>query len=209
MSSAVGTLPSAQRSLLRTLLKPGNIVPAAAWSFLVLNQALNSPLPPSPSTVLLVLIYSVALVLFVVRRDAERVGNKIEMAIAVAGTFIVSFLEGPKIRDTHWLPSVVQFIALVGWTASLVSLGRSFGIVPADRGLVRHGPYRYIRHPIYAFEVLFFLGFLIAVPTSRSAGIIAVWLVLQIMRILREERILSGYEEYKRQVPWRILPGVW
>ena len=209
MSSAVSTLPSAQRPLLRALLKPGNIVPAAAWSFLVLNQGLNSPWPPSPSTVLLVLIYSVALVLFIVRRDAERVGNKVEMVIAVAGTFIVSFLEGPKIRDTHWLPSVVQFIALGGWSASLVSLGRSFGIVPADRGLVRQGPYRYVRHPIYAFEILFFLGFLIAVPTWRSAGIIAVWLVLQIMRILREERILSGYEEYKRQVPWRILPGVW
>ena len=209
MSSAVSTLPAAQRSLGRAVLKPGNVLPAAAWLFLVFNQALNSPFPPSPSTVLLVLIYSVALVLLVIRRDAERVGNKVETVIAVVGTFIVSFLEGPKIRDTHWLPSVIQFVALVGWSASLISLGRSFGIVPADRGLVRHGPYRYLRHPIYAFEALFFLGFLIAVPTWRSAIIIAVWLVLQIVRILREERILTGYEEYRRQVPWRILPGVW
>ncbi len=209
MSSVVSTLPSAHRSLARAVFKSGNILPAAAWLFLLFNQALNSPFPPSPSTVLLVLIYSVAVVLFVVRRDAERVGNKVEMVVAVVGTFIVSFLEGPKIRDTHWLPSLIQFIALVGWTASLISLGRSFGIVPADRGLVRHGPYRYVRHPIYAFEVLFFLGFLIAVPTLRSAVIIAVWLALQVARILREERILTGYQDYKRQVRWRILPGVW
>ena len=116
--------------------------------------------------------------------------------------------ERPRTKAPR-LPTTIQVIALLGWAASLTTLGRSFGIVPADRGLVQHGPYRFVRHPIYAFEALFFLGFLMAVPTLRSGLIIAVFLTLQVVRILREERILKGYGEYRQQVRWRILPGVW
>ncbi len=209
MSSTTASLPASRSPAVRALLKPGNVLPAAAWLFLVFSQAFNSPFPPSLSTALLVLINSVALVLFVLRRDATRVGNKVEMVIAISGTFIVSFLEGNEVRDTHWLPSVIQITALVGWAVSLAYLGRSFGIVPADRGLVQRGPYRYVRHPVYAFEALFFIGYIVAVPTLRTAVIIALWAALQITRILREERILAGYEEYRRRVRWRLLPGVW
>ncbi len=209
MSSNVASLPARTGSPTRALLKPGNLLPASVWLFLVFNQAFNSPLPPSPSTVLLVLINSMALVLFVIRRNATRVGNKVDMVIALSGTFIVSFLKGPEVQDTHLLPSVIQVVALLGWAVSLTTLGRSFGIVPADRGLVQHGPYRFVRHPIYAFEELFFLGYLIAVPTWRSAAIILIAFALQIMRIVREERILTGYDEYRQRVRWRILPGVW
>ena len=209
MSSTVDSLPAPGRSSAHALLKSGNILPASAWLFFVFNQAVNSPFPPSLSTVLLVLINSVTIALFIVRRDATRVGSKAEMLIAVSAVFIVAFLKGPTAGDIHWLPTTIQIIALLGWAASLATLGRSFGIVPADRGLVQHGPYRFVRHPIYAFEALFFLGFLMAVPTLRSGLIIAVLLTLQAVRILREERILTGYGEYRQQVRWRILPGVW
>jgi len=209
MSSTVSSLPAPRSSLLRALLKPGNVLPALVWLFFVFTQAVNSPFPPSLSTVLLVLINSVAVVLFVIRRDATRVGNKMDMLVALSGTFIVAFLRGPQVWELHWLPTVIQIIALLGWAAALMTLGRSFGIVPADRGLVQHGPYRYVRHPIYAFEALFFLGYFLAVPTSRSAIIILTAFGLQVLRILREERILGGYKEYKRRVPWRLIPGIW
>ena len=97
----------------------------------------------------------------------------------------------------------------IGWAISLVALGRSLGIAPADRGLVRHGPYRFIRHPVYAFEALFFLGWLINVQTAWAAFIIVIWAALQIARIIREERILGGYSEYRQQVRWRLVPFVW
>jgi len=210
MSSTASTLPQARRpSLLVRLLKPGNTLPVTVWVFLVISQAVNSPFPPSLSTALLVVINTEAVVLFMLRRDATRVGNKVEMVIALSGTFIVSFLEGNEARDTHWLPSAIQVTALLGWAVSLSYLGRSFGIVPADRGLVQSGPYRYVRHPVYAFEALFFIGYMVAVPTPRTAIIIALWAALQITRILREERIISGYEEYRQRVRWRLLPGVW
>lgn len=196
--------------LLAALLKPGNVLPALVWMFLVFNQAFNSAFPPSPSTAGLVVINTVAMVLFVARRDPARVGGKVDGAIALAGTFSVSFLrDAGQLRDAHLVPTTVQVVALIGWAFSLVALGRSFGIVAADRGLVRTGPYAVVRHPVYAFEALFFLGYLIAVPTVRSLVVIPLWAVLQAVRILREERIIEGYEEYRRRVRWRIVPFVW
>jgi len=84
MSSTVDSLPAPGRSSVPALLKSGNILPASAWLFLVFNQAFNSPFPPSLSTVLLVLINSVTIILFIIRRDATRVGSKAEMLIAVS-----------------------------------------------------------------------------------------------------------------------------
>ncbi len=209
MTTSAAALTHPRARLVRLLARPGNILPAFVWLFLVFNQAFNSPFPPSPSTALLVLINSVALALFIVRRDPSRVGNKVEGVIALGGTFLISLLEGPEIRDTQVLPTVIQLVGLAGWAASLATLGRSFGVVPADRGLVSHGPYRFIRHPVYAFEFVFIAGYALAMPTPRTFTIIAFWTVLQIIRIVREERIISGYGEYRTAVRWRILPGVW
>jgi protein-S-isoprenylcysteine O-methyltransferase Ste14 len=209
MATAQAALPR-RRQLIRALIKPGNTLPAFVWLFLVMNQAANSGFPPSLSTAGLVAINTTALVLFMVRRDASKVGSLAEGVLAVSGTFMVSFLkDAGQLHDAKLLPTVVQVAGLLGWAAALATLGRSFGIVPADRGLVRHGPYRFVRHPIYAFEALFFFGYLLAVPTPRSFIVIVAWTVLQVGRIVREERILSGYHEYRQQVRWRLIPFVW
>lgn len=187
------------------------------WLFLVFLQAVKVYEQPWVSTVGLLLINTVALILFVTRRDASRVGNFWEGLIAVSGTFVVSLLlivsnndeEATLGPDAALLPTVIQFVGIAGWAVSLVALGRSLGIAPADRGLVRHGPYQFIRHPIYAFEALFFAGWLINVQTIPAAVIVAVWAALQIARIIREERIIGGYDAYKQSVRWRVLPGIW
>jgi protein-S-isoprenylcysteine O-methyltransferase Ste14 len=209
MATAQASLPR-RRQIIRALLKPGNTLPAFVWLFLLMNQAANSGFPPSISTAGLVIINTTALVLFMVRRDASKVGSVAEGVLAVSGTFVASFLkDAGQLHDAKLLPTIVQLAGLAGWAFALATLGRSFGIVPADRGLVRHGPYRIVRHPIYAFEALFFLGYLMAVPTPRSFVVITVWTVLQVGRIIREERILGGYDQYRQQVRWRLIPFVW
>jgi protein-S-isoprenylcysteine O-methyltransferase Ste14 len=214
-----GTLPRPPRWLVHLASRPGNWFPAIFWFFLVVFQAATAVKEPSVSTFGLVAINAVALVLFVTRRDASRVGNTLEGLIAVAGTFVVSLLlivsgdEGAALRHAPPVPTAIQALGIAGWAVSLAALGRSLGIAPADRGLVRHGPYRYIRHPIYAFEALFFLGWLLASPDSEDAAknavILVIWAALQIARIVREERIIAGYEDYRQAVRWRILPFVW
>ncbi len=215
MTTAQGSLPR-RRQLIRALIKLENTLPALVWLFLVFFQLAKVYEEPWVSTIGLLLINSVAMVLFVARRDAARVGNFWEGVLAVSGTFVVTLLlvvsndeQATLGPGASRVATVVQCIGIAGWAISLITLGRSLGIAPADRGLVRHGPYRFIRHPLYAFEGLFFLGWLINVQTLSAAVIVAVWCVLQVARIVREERIIGGYDEYRQRVRWRLIPFVW
>jgi protein-S-isoprenylcysteine O-methyltransferase Ste14 len=96
---------------------------------------------------------------------------------------------------------------LVLW--SLIKLGRRFGIAPADRGLVVSGPYRFVRHPMYAGELILRLALSAGSAESSSAWfLIPLMLVLQALRAIREERVIKGYADYANSVRWRFLPGV-
>ena len=98
--------------------------------------------------------------------------------------------------------------SLVFW--SLISLGNSFGIAPADRGLVVCGLYRIVRHPMYLGELVLRAALVTASTQALLAtGSLITLAVIQVLRILREERILTGYGAYASQVPYRLVPGVW
>jgi protein-S-isoprenylcysteine O-methyltransferase Ste14 len=92
---------------------------------------------------------------------------------------------------------------------ALAWLGRSFGIAPADRGLRTGGPYGWVRHPLYAAEILFYVGYVVAHPSWRNLAALVFGGAIQVFRIVREERILEGYAPYAARVRWRLLPLVW
>jgi len=91
----------------------------------------------------------------------------------------------------------------------LASLGRSFGIAPADRGLVTGGAYRLVRHPMYAGELLSFVAITLSNPIPWNGILLTAIILIFILRIGWEERILKGYAAYCRRVRWRLLPGIW
>ena len=104
---------------------------------------------------------------------------------------------------------------VIGLTLSVVSfgfLGRSIGIVAADRGLKTAGAYRIVRHPAYAAHIITGTGFLIANPHWVNAVIWSVVFVCQLARIQAEEDFLSRhttYSEYRAAVRWRLIPGLY
>jgi len=92
-----------------------------------------------------------------------------------------------------------------------VVLGRSFGVVAANRGVKASGPYRVVRHPMYAGYVVTHIGFLIALPSLHNFVVYATGLAIQIARIMREERILQqdpAYREFASSVRYRLFPGI-
>ena len=92
-----------------------------------------------------------------------------------------------------------------------LALGRSFGIAPANRGVVMRGPYVLVRHPIYAGYLLTHVAFLVAHPTPWNVAVILVADGALVVRALIEERVLSADEEYQsycRRVGWHLVPGV-
>jgi len=108
---------------------------------------------------------------------------------------------------TGWMLVSLVGVGLSLW--GLASLGRSFGIAPADRGLTAGGAYRFLRHPMYAGEMLSYLALTAANPTMWNGLVLLALLATFVLRIQWEEEILSGYEEYCQRVRWRMLPGVW
>lgn len=85
-------------------------------------------------------------------------------------------------------------------------LGGSFSIKAEARELVTYGLYSRIRHPIYIFAGLLFLGMVLCV---RSTAIFCIWLLMMLLQVLRarkEDRVLEekfgeAYRKY-RQGTW-------
>jgi protein-S-isoprenylcysteine O-methyltransferase Ste14 len=98
-------------------------------------------------------------------------------------------------------------LALAVW--SLVVLGKSFGVAPADRGLVMTGPYAWVRHPMYLGELISYLAFCLAWPNLWNFALLAVLMAAVLLRIGWEESVVSGYTRYARDTHWRLIYGVW
>ena len=95
--------------------------------------------------------------------------------------------------------------------AAKIVLGRSFGVVAANRGVKRAGPYRFVRHPMYAGYTISHIGLLLAMPSLLNATLYVLAFTFQVIRILREEAVLMQsreYQDFAAQVRYRLLPGV-
>lgn len=97
---------------------------------------------------------------------------------------------------------------------ALVSLGRCFGLLPAARGLVLRGLFRWIRHPAYAGEIAMLIACAWAGAARAWGALIAVAaLGFLRVRIQLEEELLEKtfpeYGDYRRRVKYRLIPGVW
>ena len=92
----------------------------------------------------------------------------------------------------------VAAFALMVWARKTFGL-RSFQpeATPTAGGVVTTGPYRYIRHPIYAAILLFVLTGAVSHPSTTSAVFAAATIVGTAMRITMEEKLLKQrYPEY-------------
>lgn len=90
-------------------------------------------------------------------------------------------------------------------------LWRSFGLLPANRGLRMTGPYAVVRHPMYLSYAITQVGFLALNASTANACLVAACLALQIIRLRAEERLLvqdPSYRAYMVQVPYRLAPGL-
>ena len=104
-----------------------------------------------------------------------------------------------------------QWVGLYIEISAKLILGRRFGIVAANRGVQDSGPYRFVRHPMYLGYTIVHAGFLLGFPSLWNAVLYGAELAIQIVRLLREERLLNNdasYRDYAQRVPYRLLPLV-
>jgi protein-S-isoprenylcysteine O-methyltransferase Ste14 len=101
-------------------------------------------------------------------------------------------------------------LASYAWLlASVLALGKCFGILPEARGLVRRGPYRFVRHPVYAGELGAVVGFTIGAPTLWNLFVLLAFYAAQSVRMRLEEKALTRefpeYADYAAVTP-RLVP---
>lgn len=94
----------------------------------------------------------------------------------------------------------------------LIGMGRSFAIMPARRRVKTDGPFKLVRHPAYAAQLLALLCVPALCPTFWNGAVFLTTLIAVLTRISAEEAVLGGAEEYRHyaaRVRWRLVPGVW
>lgn len=187
-----------------------NLIPAALWLGFALGTLTTFWRLGSWSSLGMAVVNLTIAALFLFRRSqAPSASRRPEVLLAWTGTFLpFAFRPDP---DPALMPIVLQLLGMTGIWLSLASLGRSFGVSPASRGLVTHGLYRWVRHPLYTTELLYFLGIVAAAPHAWNLALWATLATIQALRARNEERCLSedqAYREYRLGVPYRFLPRV-
>ncbi len=85
--------------------------------------------------------------------------------------------------------------------------------VEQGQTVITDGPYRVVRHPMYAFTMLMFIFAPLALGSYVTLPAMTLLLPIYMLRIKNEEKVLraelAGYTEYCARTRWRILPGVW
>ncbi|MGO8958779.1 MAG: methyltransferase family protein [Streptosporangiaceae bacterium] len=170
----------------------------------------------SISAVLVVIFYAVIIWCYLRRGPAVATSGSVTAhAAAVIATwlpFALPLLHGTPPGAGRQALSDVLLVLGTTWSVwSLRSLGRNVSVLAQARDVVEQGPYRWVRHPLYAGEIVSTLGVSIAMNSFAAA---AAWLAfcgLQVYRALREEQVLlralPAYQSYRSRTA-ALLPGV-
>ena len=121
----------------------------------------------------------------------------------------------------RWWPVVLRTSMIVaGISASYWFRSRYLGRfwrgtveVQEDHKVVEDGPYRIVRHPLYAMALAIYPGVALAFAVWWNWIACGMMVIGYIWLAAYEDRFLaanlSGYREYKQRTPYRLVPGIW
>jgi protein-S-isoprenylcysteine O-methyltransferase Ste14 len=132
--------------------------------------------------------------------------------VATLTPFVFPLLQASSPGTGRQFASDVLVLAGATWSVwSLRSLGRNLSVLAQARNVVDQGPYHWVRHPLYAGEIVSCLGLAIAAGSAGAAGLWLTLCALQGYRALRGEQVLiralPGYRVYRARTA-ALLPGV-
>ena len=157
---------------------------------------------------------TLVVVLTVLRRTTSAVDRSYRARVLTAFSMMGPVLVRPSAVGALAPEAATVLLSAAGLTvviAGKLSLGRSFGLMPANRGVVSSGLYRLVRHPIYLGYLITHSGFVAANPTVWNVAMLVGADVALMWRAVCEEQTLGkdeAYRAYQSTVRWRVVPGV-
>jgi protein-S-isoprenylcysteine O-methyltransferase Ste14 len=163
---------------------------------------------------LLVISESLGVFLILTRRFATTVStHPLDWALSLIAVN-APLLAAPAAAST-FIPSQIattlMFAGMIIQISAKAALWRSYGLIPANRGVKISGPYRFVRHPMYAGYTLTHIGFLLGFPSLQNSLLFFTVFLIEIARLMREELILNRdplYRDFATRVHCRLIPGV-
>ena len=157
---------------------------------------------------------ALVVVLTVFRRSAVAIDRSFKARVLT----IVSILGPPLLAPAAVAPLAAEGITVALSCAGLavviagkITLGRSFALLPANRGVVSTGLYKVVLHPIYMGYLVTHVAFLIASPSLWNIVALVAADAALLVRAVCEEQTLAldpAYREYQTRVRWRVAPGL-
>jgi protein-S-isoprenylcysteine O-methyltransferase Ste14 len=192
----------------------GRLVIIVLFSLLAVRIATNFQ-QTGRFTGLLLLVGEVLVVaLTVFRRSAVRVDRtwraRLLTGLSLSGPLLLRPLTTAGLLGDA-ITTAISGVGLLISVGGKLSLGRSFGLMPANRGIVCAGLYRVVRHPIYSGYLISHAAFVLAYPSLWNLIALVVADAALLARAAREEGTLAEDPEYKRYlqvVRWRVCPGL-
>jgi protein-S-isoprenylcysteine O-methyltransferase Ste14 len=190
------------------------------FSVTLVELAILFPLTPTFTFVDWIYVSQHLLVLGIAltRRPPQAQDHSLTSNAAVAVAYAYPYAQVAYLRwvpgDFAWDTGGLVLVTLAACLslASLLTLGRWFGVRPALRGLATTGPYRLVRHPIYLAYLLADIGYNLQEWNVGTLLLVAAGWVSLLYRIRAEERVLSGHAgwpNYVARARYRLVPGLW
>lgn len=142
------------------------------------------------------------------------------MSVAYVGLMIVPALDY-RFGWSHaplWLAPAGDAVFSVGWVIIVWvfhenSFTASTVEVMPGQTVVCTGPYKIVRHPMYAGAIFILIGIPLALGSYWGLAPLVLIAPALVWRLLDEERMLArdlaGYAAYMGNVRYRLVPGIW
>jgi protein-S-isoprenylcysteine O-methyltransferase Ste14 len=190
--------------LLAGVMAVGTAAPALPWSQVASRSCLC-------------VFYLLLWLLILTRPPAQSAAaGLLPRLAALIGTYLpwsITLLPQDGGVGPNLLSSVCVTGGMILVIVTVLHLGRSFSIAPQARVVVRTGPYRWIRHPLYLAEEVAVFGVVLQVLSPLTLAIFVLHIAVQIWRIHYEERLLGQtlpeYHRYGQHARWRLIPCIW
>ncbi len=167
-----------------------------------------------PTDLLLLVGEALVVVLICLRRPASIVDRRPTVRLVTTVSMAFPLMTRPA-QIAPVIPeaaaAMLLGIGLLVVMGGKISLGYSFGLLPANRGVMQSGLYRLVRHPIYLGYLLTHVPFLAAHPSAWNIAVLLAGDAALVVRAFYEEQTLGRdpqYVRYCEAVRWRLVPGI-